>query len=272
MMEAVVAALIGLLLGSFLNVCIYRLPRDLSVVRPRSFCTHCEKTICWYDNIPVISYLVLGGRCRRCRQKIGWRYPVVELLTAISFFVVIRAYGFNAAGLKFCVFSALLTGLIFADLEERILPDEMTLGGVAAGLLFSYLSPVSSPLGFLLLPVGTDPRWLSVGESLIGAVVCSGAIWLVGAAYEKIRHREGLGLGDVKMIAMIGAFLGLQGALFTLITGSILGAVLGLLFIFLTRKDASSYELPFGSFLGIAALVITLSGSFASGQFRLFGA
>lgn len=257
-MEAIVAALVGLLIGSFLNVCIYRLPRDLSVVRPRSFCPACQTTIAWYDNIPLLSYAMLLGRCRHCRAKIPWRYPLVELVTAACFFLAIREYGFNPAGLKFCIFSALLTGLIFADFEERILPDEMTLGGVAAGLLFAYLSPIPSLLGFLLLPFGTNPKWLSVGESLIGAFVCGGAMWLVGAVYQRIRHREGLGLGDVKMIAMIGAFLGLQHALRILIAGSVLGAVLGLVFIVVTRKDASSYELPYGSFLGIAALIITL--------------
>lgn len=265
MTEAIVAAFVGLLIGSFLNVCIYRLPRDLSVVRPRSFCPSCQAAIAWYDNVPVVSYLVLRGRCRHCRAKIPWRYPLVELMTAACFFLAIHQYGFNPAGLKFCVFSALLTGLIFADFEERILPDEMTLGGIAAGLLFAYLSPNPSPIGFLLLPLGTSPQWLSVAGALIGAIVCSGAIWLIGAAYYRIRHREGLGLGDVKMIAMIGAFLGLLNAMRVLIAGSILGAVVGVLFIVLARKDASSYELPYGSFLGIAALIVTLVFIPASG-------
>ncbi len=272
MIEASLAALFGLLIGSFLNVCIYRLPRDLSVVRPRSFCPVCEKTIAWYDNVPLLSFLLLRGRCRHCGNRIGWRYPLVEVLTAASFFLAIHGYGLNPSGFKFCTFSALLIGLTFADFEERILPDEMTLGGVVAGLAFAFWSPIPSALGFLLLPLGTNPRWLSVGEAVIGAVLCGGTIWMVGAAYEKIRHREGLGFGDVKMITMIGAFLGLQGALLTLIVGSVLGAVLGLLFIVIARKDASSYELPFGSFLGIAALIVTLVANPFSEWCRQFGA
>ncbi|MCX6624827.1 MAG: prepilin peptidase [Acidobacteria bacterium] len=261
MMEPFLAALFGLLIGSFLNVCIFRMPRDLSVVQPRSFCPACEKPVAWYDNIPLLSFMLLRGRCRQCRERIGWRYPVVELLTAVCFFLAIRHYGLTAAGFKFSAFAAMLIGLTFSDFEERILPDEFTLGGAVLGLAFAYLSPIPPGLTFFLLPMGTDPRWFSMGESLIGGLICGGTIWLVGAAYQKIRHREGLGFGDVKMIAMIGAFLGLHGALLTLIVGSVLGAVLGLLFIVLARKDAASYELPFGSFLGIAALVVTLVAS-----------
>jgi leader peptidase (prepilin peptidase) / N-methyltransferase len=131
MIEAILALLFGLLIGSFLNVCIYRWPRDLSVVKPRSHCPACEKTIAWYDNIPVVSYLVLGGRCRYCRARISWRYPVVELATGLLFFYwVYTHWRRRRLAIKMCVFSALLVGLVFSDLEERILPDEMTLGGM----------------------------------------------------------------------------------------------------------------------------------------------
>ena len=260
MTEGLLACLAGLLVGSFLNVCIYRLPRDLSVVRPRSFCPSCEKTVAWYDNIPVLSYLLLRGRCRYCRQPIRLRYPLVEIATAAAFCLAVATLGWTLAALEFCVFSAIVITLIATDLEERILPDEFTLGGTALGLVFSAFVPLPAGVAGLLLPAGVDGRWRSVAESAFAAVVASGSIWLVGALYEKVRHREGLGLGDVKMVALIGAFLGLPGALLTLIAGSMLGAVSGLIYIVLTRKDASTYELPFGAFLGAAALAVAVFG------------
>jgi leader peptidase (prepilin peptidase)/N-methyltransferase len=260
MIEAVLAGLFGLLIGSFLNVCIYRLPRDLSVVRPRSFCPHCKKQIAWFDNVPLLSYATLGGACRHCRAPIGWRYPIVELLTSGFFFIITLVFGPTLAALKLCVFSALIIGLIFADLEERILPDEFTLGGTLAGFVFAYLVPFGGGLAYLLFPDEWGNRWLSVGESVLGAGFNSMAIWGVGALYEKIRHREGLGFGDVKMVALIGSFLGMHPALMTLIVGSLLGSLIGLAFILISRKDASTYELPFGSFLGAAALIVAVFG------------
>jgi leader peptidase (prepilin peptidase)/N-methyltransferase len=255
--EALVAALAGLLIGSFLNVCIYRLPRDLSVVMPRSFCPECEKPIAWFDNIPLLSFALLGGRCRHCGQSIPLRYPIVEILTAAAFACAIWFLGVTAAGLKFCVFGAILVTLVFSDLEERILPDEFTLGGTAAGLVFAAFVPLRWSILQLLLPLSAqNPRVISVGDSLFSAAFCSGVLWAVGALYQKIRHREGLGLGDVKMVAMIGAFLGIEGALLTIIAASLLGAIVGLFYILFTGKDVSTYELPFGTFLGVAALAV----------------
>jgi len=250
----------GLLLGSFLNVCIYRLPRDLSVVVPRSFCPYCEKTISWYDNIPVISYVLLSGKCRACKEQIPIRYPLVELATAAGFASIVATFGLTAAALKFCVFLAIQVALIGSDVEERILPDEFTLGGIVAGLAFSWFVPLSFGLGHVLLPPGADIRYASLLESAISAALASGAIWLVGAMYYRLRQREGLGLGDVKMVAMIGAFLGLQGALLTLMIASLLGALGGLIYILFTGKNASTYELPFGAFLGTAALAVAVFG------------
>ena len=261
MLEIVLAFLAGLLIGSFLNVCIFRLPRDLSVVRPRSFCPHCEKPVGWYDNIPLVSYAVLGGRCRHCKERISIRYPLVELATGAAFAICMAAFGPSLPALKFSVFSAILITLIASDLEERILPDEFTLGGLAAGLLLAaFVPPGRAELARMILPASLGPRWLSVGEAVLGAAFSSGSIWLVGWIYQKLRHREGLGFGDVKMIAMIGAFLGLQWALLTLIVASLFGAVGGLIYIFVTGKDVSTYELPFGSFLGMAALAVAMFG------------
>jgi leader peptidase (prepilin peptidase)/N-methyltransferase len=263
MLETALAFLAGLLIGSFLNVCIFRLPRDLSVVRPRSFCPGCEKTIAWYDNIPLVSYIALRARCRHCGERIPLRYPLVELATGVAFAVCVAALGVSLAVMTYSIFSAILITLIACDLEERILPDEFTLGGLAIGLVLSAFVPLDSGFAYLLLPLSVGLRWKSVGESVLGAGMAGGMLWLVGWTYEKLRHREGLGLGDVKMVAMIGAFLGLKFALLTLITASLMGSAGGLIYIFVTRKDASTYELPFGSFLGMAALAVAMFGKVA---------
>lgn len=262
-MEAILAFLIGLLIGSFLNVCIYRLPRDLSVSKPaRSFCPHCEQTIAWYDNIPVLSYLLLRGRCRHCQKHIPLRYPLVELATGLAFGASVAGLGMTLAALKYCLFSAILIDLIATDLEERILPDEFTLGGMVLGLVLAAFVPLESGIMSFVFP-SLGPRWGSVAEAAFAALVCSGAIWFVGWMYLKLRQREGMGLGDVKMIAMIGAFLGIQLTLLTLIAGSLLGSLVGGGYILLTRKKASTYELPFGSFLGAAAFLVALASALA---------
>jgi len=265
LIPALAACLFGLLIGSFLNVCIYRWPRDLSVVRPRSHCPACEKTIFWYDNIPLLSYVLLRGKCRYCGAPISLRYPVVELLTAASFFYFVATLGLTLAALKMCVFAALLVGLIFADLEELILPDEMTLGGTLAGLIFAVFVPMPLSANIASLVVTALTRTLLPDrvqgpiDAAFGAILPAFFLWFGGWAYEKFRHREGLGFGDVKLIAMIGCFLGLSGALISLMLGSIAGSVLGYGYIKLTGKDPSTYELPYGTFLGAAALVVAMA-------------
>ena len=258
MLETALALVFGLLIGSFLNVCVHRMPRDLSVVRPRSFCPSCQRTIAWYDNIPLVSYALLGARCRWCGARIPARYPIVEALTGVLFAYIVFTRGATPGAAKGCLFAALTVGLIFSDLEERILPDEFTLGGTFAGLLLALWVPLDRGLVSMFLPYSWNWRVVSLVEAAAGAVVTSGMVWLIGALYQKIRKREGLGFGDVKMIAMAGAFLGLEGALLTLMIGSILGSVLGLAFIRIAGKDSATYELPFGSFLGVAALGILL--------------
>jgi leader peptidase (prepilin peptidase)/N-methyltransferase len=260
LLEALLIGLFGLLIGSFLNVCIYRMPRDLSVVAPRSACPNCEKQIAWYDNIPILSFILLGRQCRHCGVPISWRYPAVELVTGILFFFGGLLLGPTLVALKFCIFAAIQVALIFTDFEERILPDEFTLGGTAIGVVLAGIIPMAPGFMSFFLPPTFSRPVISIIESIAGALFTSGVLWAFGALYEKIRHREGLGLGDVKMVMMIGSFFGVQATLLTLICGSVLGSVVGLLYIFLTRKDASSYELPFGSFLGIAALGVALYG------------
>jgi leader peptidase (prepilin peptidase) / N-methyltransferase len=263
MPEALLAFLFGLLIGSFLNVCIHRMPRDLSVVRPRSHCPACKAMIAWYDNIPLLSYAILRGRCRHCGARISPRYPMVELLTGILFAAVVLRFGVGPQAGKLCLFAALLVGLIFSDLECLILPDEFTLGGLAAGLALSWFIPLGDDAGRALLWIlGVEPaeRWLSPVEAALAAALPAGMLWLGGWIFEKVRHKEGLGLGDVKLIAMVGAFLGLRGVLLTLLAGSVAGSILGLLYIKLARKDAATYELPFGTFLGAAALAVAFWG------------
>jgi leader peptidase (prepilin peptidase)/N-methyltransferase len=261
MIEIILAFLAGLLIGSFLNVCVFRLPRDLSVITPaRSFCPFCEKTIAWYDNIPLVSYIVLRAKCRHCAARIPLRYPAVELATGIAFAACVAYFGLTPTALKYAIYSAIMIELIASDFEERILPDEFTIGGGILGLILAWFVPMHSEFALFLVPYSWGPRWMSLVEAAMGAFIASGAIWFAGWAYEKVRHREGLGFGDVKMIFMIGAFMGLPAALLTLIAASLVGAIGGLLFIKVAGKDASTYELPFGSFLGVAALAVAAYG------------
>ena len=257
---ALVAGAFGLVFGSFLNVCIHRWPRDLSVVRPRSMCPHCERPIVWYDNIPLASYVILRGRCRYCREPISWRYPAVEALTAGAFFYFVWHYGgLSPVALKHCVFSAILIALVFADIETLLLPDELTVGGLCAGLAIAWFVPVPDSI-VALVAHNANRRLVSVAEALLGAAVPSLALWFVGWLFEKLRHKEGLGFGDVKMIAMIGAFLGLRGALLSIAVGAVVGSIAGIIWIAVRRKDAATYPLPFGAFLGLAAFIAAMDG------------
>jgi leader peptidase (prepilin peptidase)/N-methyltransferase len=259
MLATALAFLAGLLIGSFLNVCIYRLPRDLSVARPsRSFCPACEKTIAWYDNIPLVSYVLLAGRCRHCHERISVRYPLVEAATAVWFAWAVGVLGPVPDAFRWCAFGAILIALVVTDFEAQILPDEFTLGGTVLGLVLSLFIPVRAGIAHVFL-YDRGERMASLGEAVLGAAVSSLVLWLLRWTYEKVRHREGLGLGDVKMVAMIGAFLGLQGVLFTIMVGSILGTVVGLGFILIARKNAATYELPYGSFLGVAGLAVAMA-------------
>jgi leader peptidase (prepilin peptidase)/N-methyltransferase len=256
--------LLGLVVGSFLNVCIYRLPRGESVVRPRSRCPSCGAQIRAVDNIPVLSYLLLRGRCRQCRARISPFYPAVELITAFLFLGCFRAFGLTVEGAKWTVFAALLVVLFFADLRVRILPDAVNFTGLAAGLGFSFFTaPADGTAAWLsakLFAMPPPEPVLSFVDALAGAAVGGGLLWLVGEAYFRLRGREGMGLGDVKMMLMAGAFLGAKRTLLAILLGSLGGSVLGLLYILLWRKG-SDYELPFGSFLSAAALAAAFYGT-----------
>jgi leader peptidase (prepilin peptidase)/N-methyltransferase len=251
-------SVLGLLIGSFLNVCISRLPEDYSIVTPRSQCPKCGGAIAWFDNIPLLSYALLGGRCRLCRERIPWRYPAVELMTGAAFWWTGSVFGWSWESLKWCVFAAILIELTWSDLETRILPDEFTKGGIAAGLMLALVAPLPpgavSLAASLLAPEASRPL-LSFVEAGAGAVLLPLCMWLIAWAYRRFRGKEGLGLGDVKMLAMMGSFLGLEGAVFTLAAASLGGSVIGLGYIKWRKKDPATYELPLGTFLGFAGLL-----------------
>ena len=256
---SVLAGLFGLLIGSFLNVCIYRWPRDLSVVKPRSACPGCGKMIALYDNVPVVSFFLLGGKCRRCAVKISPVYPTVELLTGLLFAWFVAFDGLSLAAFKDCLFAAILIGLIFADLDTRLLPDEFTVGGLAAGLAFSFFVPLPPTVFGLIadiLRLHPSLRVMSFAEAAIGAAVPAIAMWSLGWIFEKVRHKEYLGFGDVKMIAMMGAFLGLTGTVVTLLIGSLIGSIGGYAWMKITGRDPATYYLPFATFLGAGALIV----------------
>jgi leader peptidase (prepilin peptidase)/N-methyltransferase len=258
------AALFGLIIGSFLNVCIVRIPERKSIVLPSSACPKCGAAIRPWDNIPVVSWLLLGGKCRACKTKISAMYPVVELLTALLFWACYEAFGLTTESLKWSIFSALMIVLVFTDMRERILPDVVNYSGFVAGLLLSLITKPSDGTALWLArrifefppPVPV----ISLADALLGAAFGSGLLWLVAELYFRLRGREGMGLGDVKMMLMAGAFLGLKRTLLTILAGSVLGSVLGLAFMLARRKE-SDYELPFGSFLGMAAVLVMFFGT-----------
>ncbi len=254
---------LGLKIGSFLNVCIFRIPRRRSIVSPRSSCRHCGQALKPYDNIPLISFLVLGGKCRFCKGAISWQYPVVEALTTALFWGTYVSYGLQWKTAALLVFFSALIVLVFIDLNHRLLPDVVTLPGITLGIVLSLLVGMEDDAGPVLLQWAGLPdsggRWGWLASSLLGALVCGGFLWLVGAVYFKLKKVEGLGGGDLKLMGMVGAFLGVKLGLLTIMLGSVLGVVVGLAYIRITGKDYR-YPLPFGSFLGIAAIGVALWG------------
>lgn len=254
----------GLAIGSFLNVCILRIPEGKSIVLPASACPKCGAAIRPYDNIPVLSYAALRGKCRACKTPISWMYPVVELLTGTLFLGSWLAFGLTPLGLKWAAFSAIMVVLVFTDLRERILPDVVNYTGLAIGLVVSlFIPPTDGSALWLSSKIFAFPPptpVVSLIDALLGAALGSSLLWIVGEAYFRMRGREGMGLGDVKMMLMAGAFLGVKRTLLTILLGSVLGSLLGAAFI-LTKRKGSDYELPFGSFLGAAAILVVFFGT-----------
>ena len=237
----VLVALLGLCVGSFLNVCIYRLPRGESVMSPPSRCPQCGRSLRWFDNIPVVSWVFLRGRCGQCGASISVQYPIIEIVTALIWVLIawLTPPGWLLAS-RLVLGTALIV-LFMIDLEHQLLPNAITLPGIVVGFLFSLVS-------------GPGPI-----DALIGILVGGGVLYAIAAGYYFVRKEEGMGMGDVKMLAMVGAFLGWKAVLLTLVLSSFAGAVLGVLIMVWHRGDLR-YALPFGTFLALGTLVAMLVG------------
>ncbi len=282
--------LFGIIIGSFLNVCITRIPDGHSIVTPGSRCPRCEKPIKPYDNVPVFAWLWLRGKCRNCALPISPMYPLVELVTGLLFVGCFLEFGITQATVKWLFFVCLIVILTVTDLRVRLLPDVITWPGFFLGVVFSAIVPPNDGTAFLLcvrLFHGLPPeRLLGVIEALLGAAFGSLMLWGAAALYKLVRGRDGMGLGDVKMMLMVGAFLGVRNAFLTILLGTLLGSILGVAVIATmyaggigrrlaeraSRRGigsvnqirwliASQYHLPLGTFLGIAALIVVFAFS-----------
>ncbi len=235
--------LLGAILGSFANVVIYRMPRGESVVKPRSHCYQCKKMVAWYDNIPVVSWFVLKGRCRNCKAKFSIRYPLVEFITGIIFVLSFEyAGGFNWTLLEYLLFVFPLVICTFIDLDHMILPDEFTLSGIVIGLVGAGLNPQRDFM-----------------DALFGVLMGGGFLWGIAIIYYLVTKTEGMGGGDIKLLAWIGAIVGWKGIPFIIMTSAIIGSVAGLL---ASRKGDAGLKtvIPFGPFLALAALIYLFGG------------
>jgi leader peptidase (prepilin peptidase)/N-methyltransferase len=240
----ILVALAGLIWGSFLNVVIYRLPRGLNLAKPPSACPACGTRIKPYDNIPVVSYLILGGKCRACGKPIPFSYVLAEILTPLAFLILHHHFGLTLHFFASAVFTSALIVLAFIDYRHKILPDHIVFPGIALGLVYAF--------------VRRDG--LRIGDALLGALVGAGFLLLVYGAYYLVRKKEGMGLGDVTMMAMIGIFLGWLPALLTIILASLAGVIAGIVVIVVRKRDLQ-FLLPYGTFLAPAAFVALVWGN-----------
>lgn len=242
MLLNVFAFIFGAAIGSFLNVCIFRLPAQVSIVKPLSQCPHCQKQIRFYDNIPLISFFVLKGKCRDCDGSISLRYPLVELITALLSLLLFFKFGVTLNYMIFFIFTAVLIVITFIDFDHQIIPDVLTLPGI--------------PFFFLLAVLVVKVPWL---EALIGLLIGGGVLFAIAFVYELLTKREGMGGGDIKLLAMIGGFLGWKSLIFILLFGSFSGAVIGITAMIINKQD-TKYAVPFGPFLSAAAVAYLFWG------------
>lgn len=265
----IISGVFGAIIGSFLNVVIHRVPREESIVFPNSRCPSCGAVIAFYDNIPVLSYVVLGGRCRGCSIRISPRYPAVELLTAILF-VVVTWHDGPGIGLPFdLIFSTAIIALVFIDAEHMILPNVITYPGI----VFAVLARIAIPLltgtphfdDVPSLMHGTFsglPIWaVSLVGAFLGALIGGGSLWLMGWTWEKLRGIEAMGLGDVKMMFMVGAYLGWRLTILTIFVGVLSGSLIGIVLMARQRQRDMQMLLPFGVFLGLGSIAALLFGT-----------
>lgn len=244
-MVYIILFIFGSMAGSFFNVLIYRMPREEKIGLSRSRCPHCRKTIRWYDNIPFLSYVVLRGKCRDCGKLISFRYFVVELLTAVMLCVIWWRFGTPFLTSIYFIFVSFLIIGSFIDLEFFIIPDAITLGGLAVGLLLSAVYP-----GML----GAKIWWHGLLKSLLGAAAGGGILFLIAIAGEVVLKKEAMGMGDVKLLAMMGSFIGWQLALFTIFIASLLGTIVGVILIMLSKITIKG-KIPFGPYLAVGAVI-----------------
>jgi len=237
MMWHIVSIIFGALIGSFLNVCIIRLPKEESIISPGSHCPHCKNQIKFYDNIPLISYLLLRGKCRYCKGQISTQYPLVEGITALSSLVLFMRFGPSLSYLIYFAFVAALIVITVIDLYHQIIPDVISLPGIGVGLLASLIIPQ-----------------ITFFDSLVGTLLGGGSLFLVATLYQWLFKREGMGGGDVKLLAMIGAFLGWKAVILTILLGSLIGSIIGISIMVLKGKDFK-YAIPFGPFLSLGAVI-----------------
>ena len=238
----IVSIVFGALIGSFLNVCIIRLPKEQSIIWPGSHCPHCKIPIKFYDNIPLISYILLKGRCRHCHRPISSEYPLVEGITALSSFILFMKFGLSLSYLFYFLFVAALIVITVIDFYHQIIPDVISLPGIAVGLGASLIIP---QITFL--------------NSLVGILLGGGSLFLVATLYQWLFKREGMGGGDVKLLAMIGAFLGWKAVILTILLGSLIGSIMGIIIMVLKGKDFK-YAIPFGPFLSLGAVISLFYG------------
>lgn len=236
------AFIFGAVIGSFLNVCIFRLPAETSIVKPSSRCPYCRHPIRYYDNIPIISYILLGGKCRDCGGKISWRYPLVELITGVLSLLLFIKFGLTLKFLAFFIFTAVLIVITFIDLDHQIIPDVLSLPGI--------------PVFFLAAVFIVKLPWM---EALLGLLIGGGVLLTIALVYELISKREGMGGGDIKLLAMIGGFLGWKSLIFLLLFSSFSGAIIGVAAMIIKKQD-TKYAVPFGPFLSAAAVAYIFAG------------
>jgi leader peptidase (prepilin peptidase)/N-methyltransferase len=231
--------IVGAAIGSFLNVCIYRWPAEQSVVRPRSRCPSCQQQLAWRDNIPIVSWLLLGGKCRYCGTRISAQYPLVELATALLWIAAVMRFGVEIEALRSAIFFTILLGIAMTDAREMVIPDQFTVIGAAIGLAFAPL-----------------PGGITIVSALIGAGGGYVLLWIVKLVAEKVLGKPALGVGDIHMMLLVGAFLGITGVLLTIMLGSVLGLVLGIPLTRLrTRGAILGTYLPLGTFLALGAAI-----------------
>jgi leader peptidase (prepilin peptidase)/N-methyltransferase len=262
MMTAVVLVF-GLLVGSFLNVCIVRLPRGRSIVTPPSHCPRCKTGIRFYDNIPIISFLLLRGKCRNCGEPISWRYPLVELMNGLFYVWIVREFAIGGEAFLMMALCSSLIVITFIDFDHQIIPDVITLPGMLVGLSLApfFMSALSDTLPFHLdhiLP-HTGPYLTAFLNSLIGLILGGGPLFAIGWIWEKLRHVEAMGGGDVKLMGMVGSFLGWKGALLTIMLGALAGSIVGVWLIAMKRHKMEKV-IPFGPYLAAGAVAAAFYG------------